>query len=184
MNSYKSHSHFAVDKTNSTNLYNLPTCFASVKMDSQNLYKLQLVVSAIVKTDSPNLNNPPTLFAVVKTDSRNHNKLHTCFAVDKTNFPNLYKLPTNVAAVKTDSQNLYKLVWRYTHADFAKASRMISKTDWDKRFSEDIDLYCARWQQTFLSIMEQCIPKKVLPPRRHNLPWLSKSLVQSMRRRN
>ena len=32
--------------------------------------------------------------------------------------------------------------------------------------------------------MEQCIPKKVLPPRRRNLPWLSKSLVQSMRRRN
>ena len=43
----------------------------------------------------------------------------------------------------------------YTHADFAKASRMISETDWDKLLSEDIDLYCARWQQTFLSIMEQ-----------------------------
>ena len=77
-----------------------------------------------------------------------------------------------------------RTVWRYTHADFAKASRMISETGWDKLFSEDIDLYCARWQQTFLSIMEQCIPKKVLPPRRRNLPWLSKSLVQSMRRRN
>ena len=77
-----------------------------------------------------------------------------------------------------------RTVWHYTHADFAKASRMISETDWDKLFSEDIDLYCARWQQTFLSIMEQCIPKKVLPPRRRNLPWLSKSLAQSMRSRN
>ena len=77
-----------------------------------------------------------------------------------------------------------RTVWHYTHADFAKASQMISETDWDELFSEDIDLYCTRWQQTFLSIMEQCIPKKVLPPRRRNLPWLSKSLVQSMRRRN
>ena len=32
--------------------------------------------------------------------------------------------------------------------------------------------------------MEECIPKKVLPPRRCNLPWLNKTLVQSMRRRN
>ena len=31
--------------------------------------------------------------------------------------------------------------------------------------------------------MKQCIPQKVLPPRR-NLPWLSKSLVQLMRKRN
>ena len=77
-----------------------------------------MIVSAVVKTDFP---NPPTLFVVVKTDSRNHKKLHTCFAVDKTNFSNLYKLPASFAAVKTDSQNLYKLVWRFTHADFAKA---------------------------------------------------------------
>ena len=36
----------------------------------------------------------------------------------------------------------------------------------------------------FLSIMEQCIPKKVLPSKRRNLPWLNKHLIQSMRRRN
>lgn len=48
----------------------------------------------------------------------------------------------------------------------------------------NIDLHCLNWQQTFLSIIEQCIPKKVLPSRRRDLPWLSKSLIQSMRRRN
>ena len=72
----------------------------------------------------------------------------------------------------------------YAHADFEKASRMIFETDWDALFSEDVDLYCIQWQQTFLSIMEECIPKKVLPPRRCNLPWLNKTLVQSMHRRN
>jgi len=77
-----------------------------------------------------------------------------------------------------------RTVWHYKHADFAKASQMISETNWDDLVSEDIDLYCTRWQQTFLSIMEQCIPKRVLPPRKRNLPWLNKSLVQSMRRRN
>ena len=32
--------------------------------------------------------------------------------------------------------------------------------------------------------MEECIPRKILPPRRRNLPWLNKSLIQSIRRRN
>ena len=77
-----------------------------------------------------------------------------------------------------------RTIWRYAHADFRKASRMISEIDWDALASDDIDQYCSLWQNTFLSIMERCIPKKVLPPRRRNLPWLNKSLVQSMRRRN
>ena len=32
--------------------------------------------------------------------------------------------------------------------------------------------------------MEKCIPRGVLPPRRRNLPWLNKGIIQSMRRRN
>ena len=75
-------------------------------------------------------------------------------------------------------------VWRYMHADFEKACEMISETDWDALASEDIDQYCSMWQNTFLSIMNECIPKRVLPPRRRNLPWLNKGLVQSIRRRN
>ena len=30
----------------------------------------------------------------------------------------------------------------------------------------------------------QCIPKKVLPPKRRNRPWLNKSISQSIRRKN
>ena len=55
------------------------------------------------------------------------------------------------------------------HADFEKASEIISETDWDALASEDIDQYCSMWQNTFLSIMNKCIPKNVLPPRRRNL---------------
>ena len=35
----------------------------------------------------------------------------------------------------------------------------------------------------FMEIMNECIPQRLLPNQR-NLPWLSKSLVQLMRRRN
>ena len=47
------------------------------------------------------------------------------------------------------SHSRRRTVWRYAHADFEKASRMISETDWDALFSEDVDLYCIQWQQTF-----------------------------------
>jgi len=40
-----------------------------------------------------------------------------------------------------------------------------------------------QWQERFLAIMEECIPRKVLPPRR-NLPCLNKGIIQSIRRRN
>ena len=35
----------------------------------------------------------------------------------------------------------------------------------------------------FMEIINECIPQRMLPKRR-NLPWLSKSLIQLMRRRN
>ena len=43
-----------------------------------------------------------------------------------------------------------------------------------------------RWSQfkaVFLDIMEQCIPKAVLPQRR-NLPWLTKEILQLIEKRN
>jgi len=57
--------------------------------------------------------------------------------------------------------------------------------DWSLKqpVTEDVDHYCTWWQTTFLSIM-QCIPKKVCPPKRWIILWLTKSLVQSMHRRN
>ena len=32
--------------------------------------------------------------------------------------------------------------------------------------------------------MEKCIPQKILPSRRHNLPWLNKGIIQAIKRRN
>ena len=89
--------------------------------------------------------------------------------LDNTNAKSYHlgiQLTISWKAPGTRSSSLRRTVWRYAHADFAKASQMISETDWNAFYSEDINLYCARWQQTFLSIMEQCIPRKVLPPKR------------------
>ena len=41
----------------------------------------------------------------------------------------------------------------------------------------------SKWCQQFLSIMNKCIPKKTLPKRK-NLPWLTKRLVNQIKKRN
>jgi len=74
-------------------------------------------------------------------------------------------------------------VWCYAHVDFSKACHLISDTDWNSIISDNIDHSWMQWQERFLAIMEECIPRKVLPPR-HNLPWLNKGIIQSIRRRN
>ena len=47
----------------------------------------------------------------------------------------------------------------------------------------DIDLSWNCWKDSFLDVMQTCIPTASLPTR-HNLPWLSKALIQLMRKRN
>ena len=39
------------------------------------------------------------------------------------------------------------------------------------------------WKRAFMSIMEDCIPKAQLPNRR-NLPWLTKEIVKSIKKKN
>jgi len=68
------------------------------------------------------------------------------------------------------------------HADFSKACHLISDTDWNSIISDNVDHSWMQWQEKVLAIMEECIPRKVLPPRR-NLPWLNKGIIQSICRR-
>ena len=40
-----------------------------------------------------------------------------------------------------------------------------------------------QWKEAFLSIMDKCIPKVNLPDRR-NLPWLTKEVVNQIKKQN
>ena len=68
-----------------------------------------------------------------------------------------------------------RLIWRYSHADWEKAC--------DSILTDDIDASLTQWREQFMDIMAQSIPNRFLPPRR-NLPWLTKPIIQSMRKRN
>ena len=47
----------------------------------------------------------------------------------------------------------------------------------------DIQMSRKRFKSTFLDVMEQWIPRSVLPVR-NNLPWLTKEIIQLIRKRN
>ena len=61
---------------------------------------------------------------------------------------------------------------------------MIMGVDWDSLIShDDINLSWSNWHSTFMNIMESTIPQAILKPRK-NLPWITKPILQAMRRRN
>ena len=49
--------------------------------------------------------------------------------------------------------------------------------------SGDINKAAQQWEEQFLNVMEQCIPKVTITPG-CNLPWLTKDLQQAFRARN
>ncbi len=74
-------------------------------------------------------------------------------------------------------------VWRYKFADFEKACSLIDAANWDQLLPMDVNLAWDMWQRQFLCIMEQCIPKATFRKKR-NLPWLNKSIVPAIRKKN
>ena len=75
-------------------------------------------------------------------------------------------------------------VWRYKHANFERANELLC----DIEIEDIIDPYNIQdswscFKTTFLDIMEQCIPRAILPCRK-NLPWMNKEIIQLIRKRN
>ena len=91
------------------------------------------------------------------------------------------KTETRIRGTSRTVQPPRHTVWHYSYADWGKACEKIEVSDWDSMLTEDINLSWDRWYSKFISIMEECIPKKVLPSRR-NLPLLN--IRSAIRRRN
>ena len=75
-------------------------------------------------------------------------------------------------------------IWRYAYADFDLANEMLTAIDWSTLLtSKDVNTSWLNWRSKFLQDMEACIPQAVLKARK-NLPWLTKTVTQAMRKRN
>ena len=89
------------------------------------------------------------------------------------------KWKTNTKQARSEKRK----IWRYAHADFQRACQLIDSTDWESILCHDVDQSILQWNNCFLNIMEQCIPKAILG-RRRNLPWLTKNVSSAIRKRN
>ena len=85
--------------------------------------------------------------------------------------------------IPVQKQTKSRMVWRYALADVEKANEMIDSINWDPLITEDVNISLANWQKAFMNIMEECIPRVILP-KKQNLPWMSKKKAQTMRKRN
>ena len=75
-----------------------------------------------------------------------------------------------------------RVIWRYAHADFDRACELIDMLDMDSIIdSNSVEKSWSYWKRTFMSIMEDCVPKAQLPNRR-NLPWLTKEIVRTIKK--
>ena len=76
-----------------------------------------------------------------------------------------------------------RLVWVYDQADFDKARNQIREIDWENPLLGSIDECALLWQQSFLTIMAECIPRKVLSKDR-KLPWINYLVIKLIRKQN
>ena len=74
-------------------------------------------------------------------------------------------------------------MWRYSQADFKKASELISSTDWDSLITDNIHSSWTNWHSKFMEIMCCCIPQVVAKSKK-TLPWLNKQIIQILLKRN
>ena len=75
-------------------------------------------------------------------------------------------------------------IWRYNLADFDRANDLLSQVDPSTIIVEnDMGKSWSNWITCFLHVMEECILNRTLPKQK-NLPWLIKSIIQLMRKRD
>ncbi len=77
-----------------------------------------------------------------------------------------------------------RFVWRYEHADFTLTCALLRCFDFGHLFDgRSIDMCWTQWNNAFLEVMNSCIPKAILPERK-SPTWMSKKIVQLIRKRN
>ena len=73
-------------------------------------------------------------------------------------------------------------VWLYNKADWERANDLLQDTSLDVSTS-DPDSVWSSWKSHFLSVMDECIPSKVLAIKK-SLPWFNADISQTIKKRD
>ena len=91
-----------------------------------------------------------------------------------------YKIPSANKRPRSSKRE----VWCYSHGDFEKANGMLDQIDWEHIIDENnVNVSWNNWQNVFLKVMSECVPRKILPRKKH-LPWITPSIHMAIKRRN
>ena len=61
---------------------------------------------------------------------------------------------------------------------------MLNQIDWKYIIDEtDVNISWKNWQSAFLNVVSECVPRKILPRKKH-LPWITPSIHRAIKRRN
>ena len=112
-------------------------------------------------------------------------QLHTCETVPPLANSDHYGILSvfNKKVNKRRTKNKGRRIWRYSYADWDGANEAIEQFDWTTVMTQNIDDTWENWLHQFMSIMNQFIPNCTLLSKR-NLPWLTKPLINSIKKRN
>ena len=143
-----------------------------------------LCLTQVVSEPTRVLSNSHSLIDLVFLSDPSH--LTGCVTIPALSNSDHLGLSVSISAGNPGSlpKRKSRSIWRYSHANFDRACELLDSTDWDSIFAtNDVSSCWANWHSHFLKIMEKCIPKVVLRSR-PNLPWLTKTVTQAIRRRN
>ena len=143
-----------------------------------------LCLTQVVSEPTRVLSNSHSLIDLVFLSDPSH--LTGCVTIPALSNSDHLGLSVSISAGNPGSlpKRKSRSIWRYSHANFDRACELLDSTDWDSIFAtNDVSSCWANWHSHFLKIMEECIPKVVLRSR-PNLPWLTKTVTQAIRRRN
>ena len=85
------------------------------------------------------------------------------------------KLPAGFRA----SERPTRTIWLYGKANICLSKQLLSNLPLIKE-SDDIDKFWKRWSTHFMSVMQKCIPKRIVPVDR-STPWIDRDIQHDIR---
>ena len=78
-----------------------------------------------------------------------------------------------------------KIVWKYDQCNTDKLNEEIRSTNWDRIInSENTDSAVRHFNETFLKIVQKCVPCKRVIFKPRDRPWINENVRRAIKLRN
>ena len=126
---------------------------------------------------APDTTASSTLIDLIFVSSINF--VHSCTTVPPLGNADHYGLQLifSTTTPKKSSKTIKRKVWRYSLADWDRASELLDSIDWDFLLPQDVESYWSAWKIYFMQVMELCIPHTTAKIK-NNPPWMNEEILR------